>query len=648
MSELFDCVPTTYHENLEYRLKLRVRAEKDAGYRRACMQACKQDVLFFFSAWTWLYEPRPKIVDGKKQSHVIPFIPWPHQVPVIREIDRLLGFEDIGLEKSRGEGASWIGTLFAVRDWLFIDMAAVGLVSRNEKAADNPDDPDSLFWKIDWELTKLPKWMLPDEWKRSLNDHTLKNCRSGATITAYSATGDVASGGRKRWFLKDELAKFKPGEDRNAMASTQHVTNSRLIVSTPKGRTGVYYEIMHEVSSMAKLVLDWRDNPSKNRGLYRMDKGVPVAVDTVKNPLPKNYDPVDEAISAMLARLKQKGYDLEGLTRSPWYDHECDRPGATPQTIAQELDRDYGGSVHRVFREDFFKQAEAHVRPPTARGVLSYSGEDLVPAFEKDSTGDLMVWLNLDVNNRPPHKMYTLGVDPSYGLGGAYTNNSAVVAIDQSSLEQVAEFAVHTMPPEDFAEFCIALAKWFHNAYLIFEANGPGFGFAKRILTRGYGNVYHRNDEMKVSKKKLRKIGWWSSPDTKRIIIGEFSRSVRMAELKLHSDSLVKECWQYVVINGEIRNASEASSSDDLSKKHSHADRVIAAALALHGLRDRPVAVNKDSEAPPGDKAPRGTMAWREKHHRELREKQDDPWDHRTTDELTGGEASWREHDEFV
>jgi hypothetical protein len=602
----------------------------------------------FFSAWCYLYEPRPKIISGRKQPHVIPFIPWPHQEPVIREIDTYLGFEDIGLEKSRGEGASWIGILFSVRDWLFIDLAAVGLVSRNEKAADNPDDPDSLFWKIDWELTKLPKWMLPQDFKRNLADHTLKNNDNGSTITAYSATGDVASGGRKRWFLKDELAKFKPGEDRNAMASTQHVTNSRLIVSTPKGRTGVYAEIMHETSSMKKLVLDWRDNPSKNRGLYEYKDGKPVAVDPVNNPLPKNYcDPPDDEIRALLGRLKQKGFVLEGKTRSPWYDHECDRPGATPQTIAQELDRDYGGSKHRVFLEGFFKQADAETKPPVIVGRLTYSGEDLVARFDKTPDGLLHLWLKLDVNNRPPEKLYVIGADPSYGLGGAFSNNSAACVIDAGSMEQVAEFAVHTMPPEDFAEFCIALAKWFHNAYLIFESNGPGFGYAKRLLRRGYGNVYYRNDELKNSKSKQRKVGWWSSPDTKKIIIGEFDKTVRNGELKLHSDALVKECWQYVVINGEIRNESEAASSDDVSQKHSHADRVIAAALSLHGIRDRPL-IKRDSESRVSDNPPYGTLAWREKYHGDLAKADNDSWDERTNADLASGESSWQPHREPV
>jgi hypothetical protein len=637
MADFYDKVPTTLADNLEYRLKLRTRAGQDAGFRRACLAACKHDVLFFFSAWCYLYEPRPKIINGKKQSNIIPFIPWPHQVPVIQEIDKLLGFDDIGLEKSRTEGASWISILFAVRDWLFVDMSAVGFVSRNEKSADNPDDPDSLFSKVDFELTKLPKWMVPP-FKRNLADHTLKNQQNGSTITAYSATGDVGTGGRKSWFLQDELAKFKPGEDYNAMASTQHVTNSRLIVSTPKGRTGAYYDIMHDDSNMKKLTLRWQDNPTKNRGLYELKDGLPVAVDPVNNPLPKSYNPPTPEVIDMLQRLKRKGFELDGKLRSPWYDHECDRAASTPQKIAQELDRDYGGSVALFFREDFFKEAEATVRPPLNKGMIDYSTEDLEPTFEKSREGDLLLWCPLDVDGKPPVSSYVVSCDPSYGLGGAFTNNSGLCVIDQLSMEQVGEFAIHTMPPEDFADFAIAICKLFHNAFLIWEAQGPGFGFAKRVLQRGYGNVYRRTDEQVTSKKASKKVGWWSSPDSKAALFGDFKKAVRMGELKLHSDALVKECTQYVIIDGVLRNSSAAYSEDDLSAKHSHADRVVAAALGRKAARERPLFKKSDEEGGDPNKAPYGSLAWRNKFHQDKERDDGNPWDERTNDDLAGGE----------
>jgi hypothetical protein len=270
-------------------------------------------------------------------------------------------------------------------------MSKVGLVSRNELAGDSPDDPTPLGWKISWELSKMPRWMpgvtQDVDYERNLTKHTWKNLVNGSTVASYSATGDVASGGRSKWFLKDELAKFPAGRDREAMASTQHVTNSRLIVSTPKGTEGAYYDVMHEPSSMVKITLHWTANPTRNRGLYRFENSKPLAVDPVNNPLPPNYDPPSPETLNRFSRLRRKGFKLEGKLRSAWYDHECDRPGATPQNIAQELDLDFGGSMFRVFGDEFFSAAEKEVRNPFHRGTIDYNMETLEPLFNTTATG---------------------------------------------------------------------------------------------------------------------------------------------------------------------------------------------------------------------------------------------------------------------
>ena len=219
---------------------------------------------------------------------------------------------DIGVEKSRGEGMSWMAVLLALKDWIFDPMSKIGMVSSTEDKADNPEDPDSLFWKLDWQLTKLPKWMVGEkgtDYRRNIQDHTLVNLRNSARIAAYAATGDVARGGRSKWFLMDELASWRRGEDRRALTSVQHVTDCRLIVSTPEGAEGAYYDVMHQPSNMVKVVLDWKDNPWKNRGLYRYEKDKMVALDPVNNPLPTDYEAKSRD---RMSRLRTNGFKLEG------------------------------------------------------------------------------------------------------------------------------------------------------------------------------------------------------------------------------------------------------------------------------------------------------------------------------------------------
>ncbi|GAG27935.1 unnamed protein product, partial [marine sediment metagenome] len=152
MVDFYSQVPKDLIPNLEYRLAIRKAAQHDRDLQRACMTACREDVLYWLNTFFWLYEPRPRIVDGITLPHKIPFITWLPQDRAILKILKHLGFDDIVVEKSRGEGASWIGVAIVLHYWIFRDMSAMGLVSRNEAAVDNPEDPDSLFWKIDWEL----------------------------------------------------------------------------------------------------------------------------------------------------------------------------------------------------------------------------------------------------------------------------------------------------------------------------------------------------------------------------------------------------------------------------------------------------------------------------------------------------------------
>lgn len=632
--DLYKDVPKDFKKNLAYRLKLRERAEGNPAVQKAMIEACKTDVLWWLNTWAWLYEPRPrKGPDGKPLPMFIPFITWSHQDPAILLIHENLGYRDIGVEKARGEGASWIAVWAAIRDLVFFPNSAIGLVSKDENSVDNPDDSDSLMWKVQFGLDRLPSWMRP-KLERNLSKHTIRNIDNGSVITGYAATGDVASGGRKKWFLMDELAKFRRGPDTEAMASTQHVTDSRLIVSTPKGNEGEYYKVMHEPSSMIKIVLDWKDNPTRNQGLYVFKNGLPVAVDPENNPLPANYNPPDREVLNLLSRLRIKGYKIEGCVRSPWFDGQCDRPGATPQNIAQELNRDYGGSMYRIFGHDFMAAAEAKIeKRPRVRGSIDYDHERLVPKFDPSEDGPILLWTSLDSHNRPPPRPYVVGADVASGLGGSYTSNSVIQVIDQVSMEQVLEISSNVIPPDDFADLAIAIAKWFYDAHLAWEANGPGAAFTNRVLKRRYSNVYCRTSLSKRGKVRTKELGFWTDERSKEVMFADMRRMIQGKELIIHSDLLLREFGQYVRINGKIEHVLNANAPDD-AKGKAHGDRVIALGVALQAIKDRPLG-SRDLEDALHEAQPRDCMASRNQAYEDLLAKESDVWDDRSTSDLT-------------
>lgn len=626
-NERYKIVPMELVPNLRFRRALLSRCQADKAFRDAVWQVCKEDCLFFFNAFCWVYEPRPRVVNGIVLPHQMPFIAWEHQVPAILEIKENLGLCDIGVEKSRGEGMSWMGILLAMHDWLFDDMAAIGFVSKDEVSADDPNDPDSLLWKCDYTLKKLPVWMAgvrDKDWKRDVSKHVLRNLRNESTISAYAATGNVASGGRKKWFLKDELAKFPKPADKDAMASTQHVTNSRLIVSTPKGSDGAYYDVMHEPSNMVRVVLDWKMNPTRNRGLYEFVNGLPVALDA-NNPLPPHYDPPTEAVLDMFSRLRRKGFKLEGKHRSPWYDRECDRAGATPQNIAQELDRDYGGSAYRVMGEAFIAKVEGTVTQCVLEGDVDYGMEKLDGfKFIETTGGPLKLWIPLDTLGNPPRSSYVLGGDVAAGTGGSYSSNSTLWILDLITGEQVGEFASNTIAPTDFADMSIALAKWLYGAYLAWEANGPGTSYTKQVITRMYENVYMRKSVSRRGEARTKELGWWTDDRSKEVMFDDIRKAVVTNEIVVRSIDTLKEFDKYVRKEGKIHHALVKNAVDD-SKGASHGDRAIAACVCLQAARDRPLG---EAQSQSFVEAPPGTMARRLQDYEDSLRSKDDVWDH--------------------
>lgn len=639
MTDFYKRVPLTLKENLLYRRKLLLRAETDLEFRNALIGACAHDPAFFMATMCWIFEPRPREVNGVALPTKIPFIPWPHQLPAILEIDKHLGKEDIAMEKARGEGASWMGVFFAVKDFLFKPMASVGVVSKDENSVDTPDNTDSIFWKIDWELSCLPPWMMRSKPKRNLTYHTILNPDNGANISGFACTGNVASGGRKTWFFIDELSKFPHGPDADSMASTQHVTDSRLIVATPFGTSGEYYRIMHEPSSMVKIILDWKDNPTKNRGLYRLTNGVPVAVDKENNPLPSNYDPPDKLVSALLSRLRRKGFKLDGTIRSPWYDHECDRPSATPQSIAQELDRDYGGSMARYFGTEFFEEAKKTFKKPK-RFTIDYSQEELKNcSLSKNDLGPVEVYCALDAKNRPAEKAYVAGADVSAGIGGVASSNSVLQVIDAQTGEQVLEYTTNTTAPADFADDCIAICKIFNDAYLIWEINGPGSGFTMQVMDRQYPNIYMRKVLWKKGKgKRMKEPGWHTGQKTKELMFSELHRRVKVGEAVIRSEKLLQECSEYIRDGNKIEHVGASRTEDGASKGEAHGDRVMAFAIAIQGIKDRPFS-SKSKERQEEKDAPPWTMAGRNKYWEDRNAREMD-WDDREGMDMA---RSWKE-----
>lgn len=628
-------VPKTLAANLIYRDKLLANAEHNVPLQQAIIAECKHDILFWLNATCWIFEPRSTKDDSGKKlpPRKLPFVTWPHQDVAIQKILEEFGSGDIVIDKSRTEGASWVVLMIYLYYWLFHPMSLLGITSRTMAAADNGKQ-GSLMGKICWALEQLPVWMIP-RYERLASKNTLENLDNGSCITAHACTDDMAVGDRYLSFFMDELSRFQTGDDYTAWTSTQAVTDCRIACGTPFGPDGQYFDLVHEPDlEITRVVLDWKDNPTKNRGMYRLIAGRVVEKDPLGNPLPKDYV---ERCKEIHARLTRMGFTLEDKDRTPWYDRQCLRYGS-PQKVAQELDRNFTGTSWPYMNPQLISEIQAEtIRPPYVRGYLTFDQENLEPTWHEKNDGPLLLWVNLTVEGIPPLGRYAQGSDVSYGTAGAFSSLSTTVGFNTNTGEQAYEFTSRDMKPEVFARYNIALAKFFHNAILNWEANGPGVNFTNEVIRFTYGFAHQRETKEEHGPKTTSKLGTHMQNNKIDVLGGSgsgvegFADAVESRRCIIRSADLLLECGQYMfkfVGNRlTIAHISDTQRGKGKSGGKDHGDRVVGAALGWLSAANAPKPKNEEDIT---DKIPFGSLQWRINHAAYLaavKEEDANPWD---------------------
>lgn len=574
----YELVPKEYLENLQFRAKILEQCLDKPMNQRAMMKACSEDFLFFCNVFLWIVEPR----EGEEQKGDIPFLTWANQDPVFASCAYYAGKRHIIGDKSRAQGASWM--MMALFVWIFIFRPGsfLGMGSKNEEAADLPDNPDSLGWKFDYLMASLPSWMRPpgirvNEPNRKLGAHTWKNVLNGNTLKAYAATSGIGRSGRFTVFGLDESAFFPTGTDMEAVSNLLKTTNGLIMISTPNGMNNEHYDRIQKPGPWLRVILDWRDNPVQNRGMYTVRAGKLHKFDDYEHP--PDYK-----------------FLLDGRIRSPWYDRKWYEDKENALMIGQELDREYQGSKGRPFPKEVLDKANELVRAPIHTGKLIYERSDLTSVDEmqwvEGEAYKFDLWVPL-TDGMPPPGNYMIGIDISTGTGGDFGSNSVIEVFDANTRTQVGEFASNIVPPEELAEIAIAICYWFGggraSTYMIWEKNGPGGRFTSEILRHGYPNIFFQKggEEIRRYAKKTDKPGYQSS-DT-QLTLTPLLSSLCASDATIRSAACLEECAYYIFNDqGKVENPRSKTSRDGGSRGISHGDRPIAASLAIMIMNERP------------------------------------------------------------
>lgn len=567
----YDLVPKGMKENLAFRRKLIELARESDEYARELWIMCSRDVLFTINAFMYTYDPR------KKDCPVLPFITYPFQDIAILEVTDAVGDHDVLAEKSRDMGATWLYLYVITWHFLFREYQTFLCVSRKEDLVDKPADPDSLFWKVDFMLENLPWFLRPAYTRTRMHYHNEQN---GSTIDGSSTTGDVGRGGRRTAIFLDEFASVEDGYA--ILQATQHNTNCRMFNSTPKGTNNAFYDMT--LTDIARLRFHWSNHPEKARGLYTGKDG---KLDILDREYP--FEPDYEFV-------------LDGKLRSPWYDLQCKR-AAHPMEIAQELDIDYLGSAAQFFDPVVIERCiRRDARLPYAEGDLRYD-RSLHPREFRPGRGRgdsrLRLWINLTGSGNPPEGVYTAACDVAQGTGAS---NSVLVVYNNRTREKVAEYANPNLRPDLFGQYAVAVCRWFHDAFLVWEANGPGRIFGQAVTDAGYRKIYWKEKNEKSIASRYTDIpGFFATTESKTVLLGDYRRALDSGEYINRSREALEECLQYIFLpNGAVVHSSSTREEDPSGARESHGDRVVADALAWKAAKRAYKTVEPEKVVLPG------------------------------------------------
>lgn len=534
---------------------------------RAMCGAGLPGLLLWFNLFCFTYQVKRVQADGSekpvagKDQHQ-PFITWPVQDVAIAKLYRnITEGRDLAIDKSRDMGATWVILGVFVWFWLFRPGSHFIVMSRAAELVFKRGDPDTLFWKMEYLLDRLPEWMRPDGFdKEKQVAELLANPANGSTIVGRSTTAKKGAGSRVLAVMFDEAGLIK--ELRSLWVGFSASTSCRIVNSTPQGPC--FYSDLVLGGGIDLIELAWWDHPIKGRG-------------------------------------RRKTTDKHGKTgvTSPFYEAKK-AIAKDPREISQELDRDHMGAGQVFFVPTTLAiHAATSVRPAFLTGAIEFSGSGLEDRaikdrvtrhfefFDDEQSGPWKLWLDLKRDSsglwRPPQdRMYVFGSDVALGTSAA---NSTICVLDADTWEQVAEFASGNVTPEQFSRLMAIAGFWFGGprgcAFVGWESNGVGNLVTKTLVHRlHYPWVYFRvDDTVRGGNVQGDRYGWNSTTQAKIDLLGEFSGALNRSEFIPRSERLIRECRSYVWMDDGGVGPGQLEVESQMARK-THGDRVIAAAIA--------------------------------------------------------------------
>lgn len=639
-------VPKDPVKNLAWRKKVLSSCETSFAMREHVYAACSKSCIYWINLFGWTH--RPKAIDstGKEvaltdaRTHV-PFITWKVQDEIIEEIiDAIVKGRDIAIDKSRDMGATWVCLMVFLWFWLFKSGVTFLMLSRKESLVDRRGSMDSLFEKLRYAIRWLPNWMQPNI--RDTFMH-LENLDNGSVIDGESTNEHAGQASRSTATLLDEFARVPNGEAIDM--ATADTSACRIFNSTP-GSPSAYYTRIIRQKRCRILQMPWWRHPEKGRGMRL---------------IPPSEEPLSPLTQKPVTILG-KGADLPKPPGkeswkwvSPWYIMENERRQSL-RNISQNLDMEHGRVGDMVFDTEMIeKHRAAFARQPDMVGNIVFpedlsdkSKKGLLRALwtDRKGTNPLLtqvrfstyggslgwrLWIPLveykigsgdsEVTIYRPDQSdrYVFGVDISAGTGAS---NSIISVKSHTTGKIVAKFWDAYTTPEQLADIAMFAAAWFGGVkppYIVFEKNGPGMQFGKKLVDFCYPAIYYQTIDGQKGKQRTKRWGWHSSNQRKELLVGEYRDALASGKIINPCHEALDEALDYVFDTRSRLIPGSVGEDESSGATATHGDHVIADALTVLGSADLPKMVKTDEEArePYGSFAYRRRQYWKSRRERE-------------------------------
>lgn len=236
----------------------------------ARVKEAKEEPIVFINRFLYTFDPR------EKDPH-LPFVLFSYQKELVIDVcDAIDKGYDIFVDKSRDVGATYTILAVFMYHWLYVPGSNFLLGSRKEAYVDNrfglsdADDmsnkEESLFGKLDYMVSRLPNFMLPNGFndKKHMGYMKIMNPELGNVISGESSNPNFSRGGRQKAILLDEFAFWE--NDVSAWGATADTTRCRIVLTTPGIKPGKAKRLRFgKDGEKIKLIeLDYTQDPRKD------------------------------------------------------------------------------------------------------------------------------------------------------------------------------------------------------------------------------------------------------------------------------------------------------------------------------------------------------------------------------------------------